>query len=585
MVKKAISIHEAAAKGKAHLVSKCLRGDDGVHPDSLDSKEQTTALWIACWHGHLGVIDVLIKEGADPNIRCGPSKMPALVVAVHKNPKVVQELVKLGADVNVRDGEGCTALWHVADEHTAWGAVVAKILLDAGADSSIRGPDGHTLLLKAVSVANHEFVRVLVEGGASVTQAMDDLTPLMVACTQGHLLSCRYLCEAGGADPNTGTNGVTCLMAAVICGSADVVRYLCQAGADTERKMSNGETALTLAASEGHAGVVRILCEAGANAHVVHEGRTPLMIAADEGNLEVVRSLCTFPGADMTARVHRGHTAFMWAAGRGHQAVVDVLMKAGAGTPSDTVNGRTAMMVASTTGRIETVRRLIKAGSEINKIGAAGETALSIASQMGHREVVRELLRAGARVNGGTSVNKPVVVASREGHVEIVRDLLGAGAIPTDDRPNSTTALHAAASLVHLKVVQVLLEHGCLETRLDVQGTTPADVIGKTYLFGPPVSARDPSEEGCMRRLLARGPTFRARSWLWPADNSSASNELVAGGGPHMNYCGRRLANTTAACAGGTAAGKFKLPVVANALRERRKSGRPLLDVTKAVCR
>lgn len=231
-------------------------------------------------------------------------------------------------------------------------------------------------------------------------------------------------------------------------------------------------------------------------------------------------------GADMTLVEPNGLTAFMGACKLGNESVVRLLMARGASVRDLTEDGWTSLMLAADSGHLKLVQFLVDEGCDIQAKNANGRTALIFAAREGHVEVVRYLLNKGANKDAGPVMETPIsVVFHKKGRSGVVRELMRSGASMVVDPGQGITALHVAACMNLLDIARVLLEEGCEETTLTgVTKVPPAAFIGKPV--GIAESDRDHAREGCMRRLLARGPAFRAVSWLWPP----AMDGLVRGG-------------------------------------------------------
>lgn len=135
--------------------------------------------------------------------------------------------------------------------------------------------------------------------------------------------------------------------------AADVVAALAD-GADCNAVDSQRRTSLQWAARHGDAASVRALRAAGSQADW-HDGSgwTALMDASFYGRTEAARLLVA-AGADACATVDllTGRTAILLAAARGHAAVVEVLLAAGA-------NGLNALQVACNNNDTATVLALM----------------------------------------------------------------------------------------------------------------------------------------------------------------------------------------------------------------------------------
>ena len=125
-------------------------------------------------------------------------------------------------------------------------------------------------------------------------------------------------------------------------------------------------------------------------------GSTPLIAAALFRDSLVVRTLLD-RGADVTIADHTGATALHMSANRGHLAVTELLLMAGADTEVAVyVEGFTPLRMAAQEGHLGVVVVLIDAGADLNSRAFNGTSVLYSAACNGHLDVVKVLLRAGA---------------------------------------------------------------------------------------------------------------------------------------------------------------------------------------------
>jgi len=133
-----VSIFEAAALGKNDRITNAVTENPSqVHEFSDDG---FTPLSLAAYFGNEDVIRTLLLAGADPNI---PSRNGFNVYPIHSA---------------------------VASNYT----MIAKMLLEAGADINVVQKSGATPLHSAAHNGNIELLIVLLEAGAIVDAKMED---------------------------------------------------------------------------------------------------------------------------------------------------------------------------------------------------------------------------------------------------------------------------------------------------------------------------------------------------------------------------------------------------------------------------
>ena len=105
----------------------------------------------------------------------------------------------------------------------------------------------------------------------------------------------------------------------------------------------------------------------------------------------------------------------MCAAVKGHDTVVEVLLREGADVQASTSDGWTALMLAALDGHVGVVETIIGAQAHVNAKRANGWNALMYAALRGWTGAVEALLRAGAPVNEAKSSGfTPLMLAAQK---------------------------------------------------------------------------------------------------------------------------------------------------------------------------
>ena len=468
---------------------------------------EETALADAVEHGDGVLVRELILDGADVNARQADG-MTALHWAVYLDePDTASLLVSSGAEVNAVNRYGVTPLSLAA---TNGNANLITLLLDAGANAqaSLRG--GETVLMTAARTGNLEAVEaLLLKGADSNKRESNNQTALMWAAAEGHLTVVDALIEAG-ADIHAAVNsGFTPLLFAVREGHIDVTHTLLTAGIDVNqilqripdgpdrpvnnasyRPVDEGMSPLLLAVRNGHFELAVELIKAGADPNDQRTGFTPLHTmswvrkpdASDRGDpspigsgrltaLQFVRSLVAL-GADVNLRLSRstraphtasrlqtqGATAFLMAADRADEALMQLLLDLGADPFIPNTERSTPLMAAAGLGTSApeeeagteaeaaiATQLLLDLGAEIDAVDDNGDTAMHGAAYGNFPMIVHILAANGADSNIWKETNKlgrtPLFIA--EGHrgglprlsrptIDAVESLMLAEGLPTD---------------------------------------------------------------------------------------------------------------------------------------------------------
>lgn len=122
--------------------------------------------WLdAASRGYADTVRKLIKDGADVNqVVNGETALTRAALRGHTN--VVKVLIDAHADLNIRGKQyGAPALWLATIE--CRNADIVRLLVEAGADVSLKSPDGETPLQSAVKRGCKESVQALSAEGAN----------------------------------------------------------------------------------------------------------------------------------------------------------------------------------------------------------------------------------------------------------------------------------------------------------------------------------------------------------------------------------------------------------------------------------
>ena len=216
---------------------------------------------------------------------------------------------------------------------------IVMILLDNGADPTIRADDGTTALYLAAQNGHSAVVAVLESRGADLEakRSNSGATPLHAAAQEGHLEVLKALLGHGVAHEPRLRTGETPLHLASGKGHWRVLEALIETGPDLEAQQEQGHTPLHVAALEGQLNTVNTLVKANANIRATtEEGSTPMHLAARVGRSTVARALVIGGASDANARNKFGETPLFCAVAfdRCSPKVVRVLVDAGADTTS-----------------------------------------------------------------------------------------------------------------------------------------------------------------------------------------------------------------------------------------------------------
>lgn len=140
------------------------------HHNDIDINHQdaggNTLLHLAAFNDNPGMVRLLLRYHANPNIVDDQMQGALHAAAGNSNVAITQQLLNAGANPNAADVDGCTSL-HMAIKSDGQNiAACVQTLLDGGANPNIAANDGYTPLHTAAMYDEVEVVRLLLQRGA-----------------------------------------------------------------------------------------------------------------------------------------------------------------------------------------------------------------------------------------------------------------------------------------------------------------------------------------------------------------------------------------------------------------------------------
>uniref|UniRef100_A0A674D940 Kinase D-interacting substrate 220b n=1 Tax=Salmo trutta TaxID=8032 RepID=A0A674D940_SALTR len=254
--------------------------------------------------------------------------------------------------------------------------------------------------------------------------------------------------------------------------------------------LQGGWTALMWAAYKGRVEVTEVLLENGANPNTTGQVMAVNQIPIHDVFLTWVMQYSVYP--------------IIWAAGRGHAEIVQVLLENGAKVNCSDKYGTTPLIWAARKGNFDCVMHLLENGADVDQEGANSMTALIVAVKGGFPEVVKELLKRNPNVNmTDKDGNTALMIAAKEGYTEIVQDLLDAGTYVNIPDRSGDTVLIGAVRGGHVEIVRALLHK---YADIDIRGQDNKTALYWAVEKGNATMVRDilqcnPDTETCTKDL------------------------------------------------------------------------------------
>lgn len=414
-----VEINALHTNGGSALIEACTAGasdaisfliSNGADYKVIDYDGVTPLMAIAAQGNVTGVnavINALRNDMSDSDLKDHINRFSfsggsaVMFAAAGGHSEATKVLIDLGADVNA-----------IAQATPEYLDKLATMIEEGTIDDSDPHVDGVTAVHVAAQGGHLDCVNILIEAGADVTVRDDeDRTPLLLA-VKGNYADVAIALVKAGADPNTpyvDDDGVShnLLFDSLVVENSEFAALLIESGADIYTEDEHKVTTLLQASHRGMTPIVKALIEKNSKPEWVDaasdENITPLIAASSEGHLEIVKMLVNAK-ANVNLKDKDQTSALMAAAARGHTDIVEVLLEAGANVNEQNVDGHTALMFAyNGKNQVETLweryQQFVRE-AEVESKGEAiddGGTGPTIRDALdNHNRMITLLIKSGA---------------------------------------------------------------------------------------------------------------------------------------------------------------------------------------------
>nr|CAI5816886.1 unnamed protein product [Callosobruchus analis] len=154
--------------------------------------EGASALWVAACAGHLNIVKILIKHGADVNHATKTNSTPLRAACFDGRLDIVRYLIKHKADIHIANKYNNTCLMIASYKgHLD----VVSYLLEMGADPNEKALCGATALHFAAECGYVEIIKELLKYKAKFSADDAGMTPVMTAAERSRGDVVEYLIE------------------------------------------------------------------------------------------------------------------------------------------------------------------------------------------------------------------------------------------------------------------------------------------------------------------------------------------------------------------------------------------------------
>ncbi|HWD92732.1 MAG TPA: ankyrin repeat domain-containing protein [Verrucomicrobiae bacterium] len=391
-----------------------------------------------------------VLGGHQGDFTAGGGTQEAVTDDEEKEIRNIQAMIQNSPDlVNALNAQGETPLEDAAGKGQL---VVAKYLLDHGAQVNGMGRNKETPLYRAANQGHKTMVELLLAHGADVN---------------------------GGAGPNP-------LRQVVGEGYSGVAEVLLANKADVNLPDNSGQRALHVAARYGGDDLIPSLITHGAEVNAADKtGNTPLELAASAGKVAAAKILLASKAA-VSAQNNQGYTPLHQAAMAGHAEMISLLLASGAAVDATNSDGTTPLLLAVVNEHLDVVRVLLAHKANPNHAGPSikmtSESSFSPYSQSSpvrlaikNPEILAALLDAGgSREDAGAALSSPLSAAVDQNEVDSLKLLLRHGANPNRRSADGNSPLNQVLKQHRDKrMLPLLLAAGADPNAVDSDGFAP----------------------------------------------------------------------------------------------------------------
>ena len=448
------------------------------------NSDQNTALWVACFYGHLSAARLLVNRGSQVEAK-GRDGWTSLLAASSNNQSGIVSFLLSEAQASIHavstNQTGRNTALHLAAIHNC--KTVASVLINYKKELlTVKNGDGNTPLWMAAAYGNAAVTTILIESGSDVDSVgSSNYTALMAAILNRHLPTIRILINSG-ASLSTMVNGENVLHLSAANG------FIQETGLILELKPqlldslnTNYETPIYKARYYGKVEVMHFLISKGADVNIMNrDEKTAFTAAAINGELGAMKELLNSGIVKLNQRDGTGRTPLQWVIHLGALPAVQLLVDRGADLEDRSVIpydfGAMSIHLAAWEGHVMIVRYLLEVKPTLLEAKSdSGETPLFYSCRSGALDSIRLFLRRKANVKQRDEKSlTPFLAAVANNQIDSAKILVeNIGNVVLEDVTNGgDTALHIASQHGFLRMVEFLASK-ISRTKRNNDGATP----------------------------------------------------------------------------------------------------------------
>ncbi|KAJ3651303.1 hypothetical protein Zmor_017353 [Zophobas morio] len=357
--------------------------------DVLDKYGQLP-LHYACEDGDLGVVEILLTNGAKVDVPDGDGRLPIFYGCKQKSLNMVELLARYGAKFDIPDRDGQLPMHYACRNH--WeGYNIILFLCEKGAKVDVPDRDGRLPIHYASEYGSLIIIELLVTYGAKFdVPDKDGQLPMHYACRnhwEGYEII-SFLCKNGAKVHVLDGDGRLPIHYACEQGKFKMVELLATNGAKFDIADKDGQLPMHYACAKMHV--------------LDGDGRLPMHYACEHGRLKMVellaknRAKLDVPDRRGQLPMHCACRNYRW-----EYEIILFLCKKGAKVNVPDGDGRLPLHYACEHGGLNTVELLARYNAKFDVPDRSGQLPMHYASRNSEKgyDIILFLCKKGARVD------------------------------------------------------------------------------------------------------------------------------------------------------------------------------------------
>ncbi|KAJ5079376.1 no mechanoreceptor potential c isoform d-related [Anaeramoeba ignava] len=435
------------------------------------------ALFYAIESKQKEVVEILLKNGIDPNVQTIDTKITPLHFAVLEESKeIVQLLLDHQANIDITNSEDLTP---TAISIHINSLECFKMVWNKNGKKMEHNKQKENFLHLATSLNRSQILDYILENCDNSylkEYNQEGLLPIHMAVLKSYMNIIKIINKHGGSLNEVSKTLKTPLHYACELSKYDIVEYLLKENVLLNEKDEDGKTPLFISQQKKDDKISHLLLEKKA-VNPIHS----FLINRD---LTKLQEFLTKFNANIEAIDSAGRRPIHWAAMKGSTEAVELLLKNGAEINAFDRDKSTALHLATRNGYLETTKLLIENKADITLQNEDYHTALHLSTLYGHMEIAQMLLEHGGDPNQRDKTgNTALHLAAKSGNYLISNLLVEKGAEIAVFNEKQRTPIHISAKFGFSKLTEQLLQFkGKKKLSInskDIRGKTPLALAAK----------------------------------------------------------------------------------------------------------